>query len=167
MIKRFNNLIDYILFLYKQNRQNAPTNILRVVNCQTKPGNKYILEVQVINKASIFKCKASVIAGDDKLLECFSKRDVRMITFLASKELLEPNYKISSIQFNNDENETIFHLKNITTNEIKKMKISDLSANKILSELGQEDAYKLGYTSATEEFIKEQSLINNCQNSIS
>ena len=95
MFKKMSSLINYILWLYKQNQesQKNENSIFRIVNINKDETGDNVVTVQVINKSTIFKCGIEEIVSNDLLLECFSKKDIRTLTYIATEEVLKPKNK--------------------------------------------------------------------------
>jgi len=162
MLKKVSSIIEYIAWLYKQNieMQKATGSIFRIVNTEIDKSGVPVLDVQVINKSTIFRCSAKEIAAQDQLLECFSKSDVRAITYLATKELLKPKNKIVSFEYNANSEQTILRVKNIESDEVKSITVDKILANSdYLNNFSQEDAHRAGYLMAAEQMILEKKAI--------
>jgi len=159
--KKFSALIEYISWLYKHTHelQKINNNIFRIINSE-KINDEFIIEIQVINKSTIFKCSAKEIATQDQLLECFSKSDVRIITYLATKELLQPKNKIIGFEYDEQTKKTLLKIKSNGSNELTKILADQISTDsQLLKELSQEDAHKTGYLLAIEQMILEKNAI--------
>lgn len=106
LLKRYNEL--------KQNREN---NIYRIIEIKRTSSLQFKLIIQIIGKSSIFECAPHEIVGVDNLLEGFSKKDVRTITYLACSKAKKPSYKIIKQEFCEQSNRIIFKIKKETTND--------------------------------------------------
>ncbi|MHB1947208.1 MAG: hypothetical protein ACYCQI_03735, partial [Gammaproteobacteria bacterium] len=87
------------LILKKYNeQQQVHQNIYRIHEVKQSPSGCK-LAVQVIGKSSIFESTPQEIVKVDRLIEGFSKKDVRTITYLACDQLKNPAYKIVVQEF--------------------------------------------------------------------
>jgi hypothetical protein len=162
MLKKISTLIEYIAWLYNQNieLQKSTGSIFRIINAEKNKHGEHIIEVQVINKSTVFKCGANEIAAQDQLLECFSKSDVRMITYLATEDLLKPKKKIIGFEYDGQTEKTFLKIRHHGSDQLLKITADKISNNpELLNELSQEDAHKAGYLTATEQMILEKKAI--------
>lgn len=162
MFKKMSSIIEYVSWLYKINSQQQQMlgNVFRVIKTEKNKFGEHILDIQVINKATIFRCTAKEIAARDSLLECFSKQDIRIITYLATEDLFLPKKKIVSQEFDNELQKTIFKIQSSGTSELARMTADKIALNKnIIKDLSQEDAHKTGYHFAVEQLLLERAAI--------
>lgn len=160
MRQKILTLVNYIVWLYKKNitSQKSNENIFRVIKTRKNKNGENIIDVQVINKSSIFNSSAKEIASQDMLLECFSKNDIRLITYLATEDLLKPKTKIIGFECNTYPERTLLHIKKTGSDQLTKLTVDKLSANpELLKDLDQEDAHRAGYLTAIEQMILEKS----------
>lgn len=164
MFKKMSSIVEYVSWLYKINSENQQMlgNVFRIVNTENNKFGEHILDIQVINKATIFRCTAKEIAARDSLLECFSKQDIRVITYLATKDLFVPKTKIVSEEYDSDLQRTIFNIKSSNSDELTQLTVDKIALNKnILKDMSQEDAHKAGYHFAIEQLLLEKAAIEN------
>lgn len=162
MLKKFSSLIEYITWLYKHNMelQKSAGAIFRIIKTEKDKNGENFVEVQVINKSTVFKCGAKEIAAQNQLLECFSKNDIRVITYLATEELLTPKNKIVGLEYNDETERTVFKIKSNGSEHLSLLTADKISRNDaLLKNLSQEDAHKVGYLMAVEQMILEKKAI--------
>ncbi len=166
MLKRVSTLIEYISYLYKYNLelQKTTKSIFRVIKKERKNG-KNVIDVQVINKASVFRCRVDEIIGHDQLLECFSKSDIKLITYLATEDLFQPRNKIVGFEYKECFERTVLRVKT-KDNQYDNFTPDQISSNpELLNGLSQEDAHRAGYLLAIEQMILEKKSMENIKNS--
>lgn len=166
MLKKVSSLIEYIAWLYKHNieLQKATSSIFRIIKSEKDKNGEYVVDVQVINKSSIFRCGVNEIAAQDQLLECFSKSDVRLITYLATKNLLKPKSHIVGFEYNAQTERTVLQIKENGSDQLKKLTADKISGDlDLLKNLSQEDAHRAGFLTAIEQMILEKKAIEECK----
>lgn len=162
MLKKISTLIEYVGWLYKQNAQlqQASGCIFRIVKNEKNTRGEHILHIQVINKSTIFQCLAKEVAANDQLLECFSKSDVRIITYLATEDLFLPKNKILAHEYNDELQRTVLTIGVHGKNESMQITADKVSLNNdMLKTLSREDAHRAGYLMALEQMELERKAI--------
>lgn len=148
---------EYFGRILKQYRElqhaSSQHNAYRIIEInESKKSGRVELIVQVVGKSCVFKAKPEKIAADDKLLENFSKQDVRTITYFATQEIQKPKYKILVKEFCSAFNKMIFSVKKHDSEKVTQITAEELSQNKdLLNELSPEEAHLIGYTVANEK----------------
>jgi len=154
------HLIEYfnwILRKYQEIQQPYTPDSFRIVDITHNKNGKCILKVQVIGKASIFECTPQEVASNDQLLEGFSKKDIRTITYFATQEIKKPKYKILIQEFRESLNKMIFKLSAPSSAEPIEKTAEQISLDKdLISKLNAEDAHLVGYTTAAEQASREK-----------
>ncbi len=164
MIKQIKSFFDYIGWLYEKNHEfeNSKSNIFRLINVKDKLNGEYELEVQVVNKTAVFHCGAAELAGQDKLLNGFSKSDIRAIIYFASLELAFPKNSIVAHKYNSESKKAFLSLKRKGLDQVLDVSLDEISANsETVKNLSQRDAYIAGYLSAIEGFKGEHEALNS------
>jgi len=162
MLKKISTLIEYVAWLYKYNLelQRSTGNIFRIIKTEKNKNNEHVVDIQVINKSSVFRCSVNEIAAQDQLLECFSKSDVRLITYLATEALLKPKNKIVGFEYNSQAEKTILQIQKNGSDQLTKLTADKISADpKLLKNFSQEDAHRAGYLMAIDQILLERKAI--------
>lgn len=162
MLKKFAIIFEYITMLYKSNieLQKSSNSIFRIIKTERDENGNNIINVQVINKATIFRCNVKEIVAQDKILECFSKNDVRIITYLSTEELFRPKNKIVGLEYNEESGRTIVKIQVDGADQVSVLTADQIAINKdLIKNLSQEDAHRAGYLMAIEETILEKKAI--------
>lgn len=117
----------------------------------------YKVMIQVVNRNLTFQASPEEILANDALVDQFSPRDIRALTYLGYLGINSPQYKIlaKTLSINNDK--IIFTLKkkgdkNILTKTANEI----LNEKNIISNLNSNDAQIIGYTVATESIMEEK-----------
>lgn len=144
----FEQLINWFKAYLKVYEKINPPTIYRVVESSINDDKERVFTIQLIGTAQIFQCTALGVVKDDKLLEGFSKQDVRNISYYANQELLAPKYAITSQIM--DSQKTLFRLRYKNNSPIEKT-AQEISLDKDLVKLlKSDDALLIGYVSASE-----------------
>lgn len=161
------SILEYaasILKTYSKLQKQFSNNLIyRIIDIKEDNLKSPLLVVQVAGKANIFEVPPKEIAADDNMLEGFSKKDIRTITYLASKEdNTHPEYKIIEQVICHESNTMSYKLQRITNNEIIAKSAQQISLDKTLvSGLKPEDAHSVGYVAGYESMLKEKQEIHN------
>jgi hypothetical protein len=95
--------------------------------------------------------------ADDNLLESFSRKDIRLLTYLACEDIKEPTHEILEQKFIRNMNKFFFKLKHGKTGEEMEKSAEEISTNpELIKSLSPEDAHKIGYVTAN-QMIKSES----------
>lgn len=115
------------------------------------------LKVQIVGRTTVFECRASEIAVNDNFLEGFSKKDIRTITYLATREISRPKISILAQEIKQIVNQVVFKLSRKGSKETISKTAIELSQDKgLLNQLSPEDAHLVGYVSAGEKIKLEK-----------
>ena len=132
-------------------QQQIQQNIFRIVEMRQSSCSRNTLIVQIIGKSTIVECTPEEIVANDKMLEGFSKKDIRSITYLACKKNEKPKYKIIMQEFSDVFNKVLFKVKNVDSDEVILKSASQISLDKnLLNSLSQEDACSISYVAGYE-----------------
>lgn len=141
-----------LLKQYKNLQKSQQRDAYRIVEIKEKKDGSCELIVQVMGKNITFKSRPEEIAGDDHMLEHFSRQDVRTITYFATQEIKKPRYKILVHDFCVAFNKMIFSLKRSNKEGVIQKTAAQISEDKeLLKQLTQEEAHLIGYTTAAEK----------------
>jgi len=83
--KKISSVFGYTAWLLKQynDQQLIQQNIYRIVEVKELSTGQYKLTIQIIGKSTVFECTPQEIVTNDRMLEGFSKKDIRTITYFA------------------------------------------------------------------------------------
>ena len=160
---------SWLLKKYNELQQIQEKNIYRIIEIKQSAKEQYKLIVQVIGKSSIIECLPNEIVADDRLLEGFSQKDVRTITYLACEKIKKPKYKIVSQDFCEKFNGMVFKLKEPENEVLLTKTANQIVIDKyLINNLSKEDinsiSYIAGYeysqnkTFLTEKDIKDKTI---------
>ncbi len=138
---------NWIIKKYSELKQ--PDNIIyRIIGLKSKQ-NKLI--IQLVGKSLIIELSPHEIVADDKLLEGFSKKDIRAITYLACEIIKKPKYKIIMQEFSEEYSEMKFQLKEVLGKTvITKSAIQILLDKDILTNMSNDDIKSISYMAGYE-----------------
>lgn len=168
MLNKHLSFSEYFISLLKKyqelHKKVYRQESFRIVEIISNQDEECIFKIQLIGKNVLFEFSPQEIAGNDQMLEGFSKKDIRTITYHATKEIEKPQYKILSQEFQEETNKTIFKIrKHGSTTSIEKT-ANQLSLSKeLLNQLTQEEAHMVGYVTASEKVANEKAEIEALQ----
>lgn len=146
--------VALLLKKYNEQTQNQHNNIYRILEVKRCPSTGHSkLIVQVVGKSSIFEATPQEIVAVDNLLEGFSKKDVRAITYLACEQLKKPKYKIVIQEFCETYNKMKFKLKR-NNEEVVKTASQIIKDKKLINDLNKEDVSSISYIAGYEHSME-------------
>lgn len=168
MMKQKQNLgkwISNIINQYQQIHTIHTSKPYRLVDVsKDKKGNVQLI-VQVTGKSSTFKLTPAEILADDKLVEQFTSRDIRTITYYGCQVLKRPSKKIIFKRYCEKINKMIFGVENLENSHIEELTASAISANSLtVKELSPEDAHLIGYVASQDLQSDEKKLFTKIRN---
>jgi len=147
------SFIEYANWLFKKYhdlKKIQENNIYRIIEIKKLNSGQYKITIQIIGKSSIIECTPQEIVGIDKILEGFSKKDVRTITYLACHQIKQQKFKVISQEFS-ENNKLIYKLKDIDTDVIIIKTANEIMIDKnILDSLNQDDIHRISYIAGYE-----------------
>lgn len=157
--KKMLSVFEYVgLVLKKYNeQQNQQNTIYRIIEIKHSSSNQTKIIFQIIGKVTLIESTPQEIMTDDRLLEGFSKKDIRAITYLACTQNKTPKYKIVVQEFCDRMNRILFKLQKQHDNEIITKSASEISTDKsIIQSLSQDDIQTISYIAGYEHSINEK-----------
>lgn len=143
--------ITWLLKKYNELKQSQENNIYRIIEINQYPSGQAKIIAQVVGKSSIIECSPQEIVATDRLLEGFSKKDVRTITYLACDEIKKPRYKIIMQDFCEKFNNVIFKLKEAKSEKFIIKTASQIVMDKnLLENMSQADINSVSYVAGYE-----------------
>lgn len=131
----------------------------RVIEIREQEEKSYSVTIQAINKNIIFKVAPEEILADDNLVDLFSPRDIRTLTYLGYLGINGPKYKILAQRLSEKNDKTLFSLYKKGGGKLTIKSASEIAYEKeILDNLTPADAKIVGYTLANESMQNEKQL---------
>lgn len=151
------------LLLKKYNeQQQIEQNIYRIHEVDQSLTGDCKLTIQVIGKSSVFESTPQEIVKVDRLLEGFSKKDVRTITYLACEQIKKPKYKIVVQEFCAQDNKMNFKLQRMgEEGEIVKTAYQIVSDEKLINNMNQKDVSSVSYIAGYEHGLQSSEKISD------
>ena len=158
MIQKIKQSFQQIATILKESyRGNSFTPSYRVVEVTEKDKGEYIATIQVLNKHVVFHTKPEDILKDDKLVDQFSPRDIRTLTYLGYLGINSPKYTVLAKRLSENADKTLFALKEKGKKKIVTKSAQEIfSDNEMIKNLSATDAHEIGYTVATETITEEK-----------
>lgn len=140
-----------------QNKGDSYTPIYRVANIEQDKVGDYCVTIQMIGKAVAYTVKPEELLADDKMVDLFSPRDIRNLTYLGYLGMNSPKYKILAQQLSENCDHTLFALHKKGDKKHSVVTAKEISSNEeILKSLTQKEAHMVGYAAATEQISEEK-----------
>ncbi len=158
------SFMDYFFQIQKKYEElrNLYNNqeYFRIINIKHNSQNECTIVIQIVGKATFFETTPQEIVANDKLIEGFSKKDIRTITYFATQEIKKPTFKILVQEFNDNLNKMTFKIGKRGSSQAIEKTASEITLDKpLLNQLTPEDALKVGYAIASEQHLKEREYI--------
>jgi hypothetical protein len=103
--------LRWVIAQYQTFQQQTQQDAYRIVAQEISKDGQCRLTIQVIGKSITFKAYPEEIAADDQMLERFSRKDVRTITYYACQEIKKPKARIIWHEFAEKLNKIVFRIK--------------------------------------------------------
>lgn len=158
MMKKFKSSMRKLAKIYKESKEKLSYSpVYKVVEIiETDRGN-YTATIQLINKNVIFHSKPEDILKDDHLVDQFSPRDIRTLTYLGYLGINSPKYTILAKRLSENADKTVFALRERGKKKVVTKSAQEIFSDKnVLKSMSASDAHDIGYTVASETFIAEK-----------
>jgi len=159
IVSKIKSLFFHIQDLFLTTRSNHRYRILSV---EKNDKEEFIADIQLVNKSQHFRMKPEDILSNDAMVDKFSQRDIRTLTYLGYLGINTPKYKILAKRLSMNDKTLVFAIQQRGSKGALILTSQEISSNKaVLEGLDQKDAHMVGYTSAqemaqTEDFMKKQ-----------
>ena len=171
MRSKFSIIADYTAAIFKRyngilHQPTSELNSYRISEIVKLPNGQNKVVIQIVGKSSVIECLPQEIVANDRFLEGFSKKDVRMITYLAcSSSVKKPKYKIIMQEFCEKLNRMIFKLKATEENVIVEKTASQIVMDKnMINTLSQDDVNSISYIAGYESSQRDRMTITESKN---
>lgn len=157
MLKKITQKISkFSKLIAKLYRAESYTPAYRLAEISQTETDEYVVMVQIINKNAVFQTKPEEILANDSLVDQFSPRDVRALTYLGYLMINSPKYKILAQRLSEEHDKVLFALRKKGEKKVI-IKTADqiMQESDILHNLKAQDAQTIGYTVATENILHE------------
>ena len=152
--KKIGLIFEYAAwFLKKHNeiKQAEEKNIYRIIEIKQPSNGQAKIIVQIVGKSAVIECTPQEIVADDNLIEGFSKKDVRTVTYFACQQIKKPRYKIIMQSFCEKFNRMVFKLKESTSDNVLMKTADEIVTDKaFLKNLSREDINSISYMAGYE-----------------
>lgn len=154
-----------LLKKYHHQVRNQANQIYRITEIKQTSSNQIHLVIQVIGKSVFITCAPQEILADDNMLEGFTKKDIRTITYLACEQSKRPKYKIIKQAFCDKFNKVLFRVKRLDNNETMEETANYIVRNKnLIYNFSQEDAHSISYTAGYEHSLQTKNEMDFAKN---
>jgi hypothetical protein len=156
MLKSFIQKLKVFLVYLKNSKAKDVYKPLYKLTEILEDQEEYVVVIQLIGKNIVFNAKPEEILADDSLVDRFSPRDIRTLTYLGYLGINGPKYKILAKKLSQHENATFLIKKKGEKKIIVRTAEQILNETSIIQHLNAEDAKTVGYTAASESVISEK-----------
>lgn len=152
-IEKFKHFSQY----FKKNKKDAFIPAYRVVRIMQEKDDNYIVTIQVINKNICFKAKPEELLAKDEIVDQFSPRDIRALTYLGYLGINAPKYKILANRLLAEDSKLVFAIQKRGDKKIiTKTADEILKEDGMLENLSSKDAHLIGYAVGSERTTIEK-----------
>lgn len=145
------------VFLSEAKGKSTFTPIYRVVEISKSDEDEYVATIQLVQRQVTFTMKPEEILAQDNLVDCFSPRDIRTLTYIGYLELNNPKYRILAQKLSSTNDEMLFALKKKGEKKILIKTANEISKDSsLINNLPQKDAHRVGYTTGTKHILEEK-----------
>jgi len=124
----------------------------RLIEFEKNDEHGYLAHISIINTKLTFFITVMEILADNDIVDQFSPRDVRTLTYLGTLDLNQPEYSIMA-QRVIESNKIVFAIKNNTENKIViKTANQIINEQSVISRMSPTDAVKIGYALGSNDF---------------
>lgn len=146
------------------NKKLTYTPAYRIVEVIETDDNDYQVRLQIIQKNITFLRKPEEILADDAMVDQFSPRDIRALTYLGYLGINSPKYKILAQRFSQGNEKLKFALKQKGHDKvIIKTAEEIVKENNILNNLAPKDVHLVSYVVGTESIQQENQMKKDAQ----
>jgi hypothetical protein len=147
------NYVSWILKKYQElHKELESREAYRIVSidlCKVK--------INIFGTGKIFESTPQEIVADDQMLEGFSKKDIRRITYHACININKPKFQVIAQSFSEKLNKMIFKVKKQNSSKILEKTADEiLSTNAMISHLTPNDAHRIGFVYGSESVLREK-----------
>ncbi len=160
----FVNLIQGLSNFYSEiklaNKEAGQYKISEIIAGEL--GEEPIIIAQIRNKTTSYSLKIMDVVSNERVLNQFSRQDIKIIVYIACEYKNRPKIKIEGLNFCAKIKKIVFSFVNSSSNKsIQNKTASELmNDNKTIAEMSSHDAAKIGYTAGTELYQDHQTQIS-------
>lgn len=148
--------IKKIFLKLKLNNTWSPA--YKIIEIYQNDYEEYFVSIQIANKNSVFNSKPEEILAKDNLVDQFSQRDIRTLTYLGYLGINKPKYAILAKKLAENDDKILFAVKKKGVNKIIIRTAIEITKEKeLLCGLSPEDAHMIGYITGSENINNEKS----------
>lgn len=138
-------------------KSTTPIHAYRVISIEKNKSDDYLATIQIVNKNQMFQIKPEEILANNKLVDSFSQKDVRALTYLGYLGINNPRYTILAKRLSENDNKLFFAIKERGSKKPIIKTADQISADEqLLKGLHQKDAHMIGYATAAEQVKQEK-----------
>lgn len=144
-----------LLKKYKAQDKTYPHDRYRIVDILKSGSHAPQICFQVIGKSAVTQIQPKELIEDYRLLEGFSKHDIRTIIYLAYEQIKKPLFYIVAQEFNLNINRMLFKLKKRYSSESFSKTADQITLDKgLINQLSPEDIQCISYVAGYEHALQ-------------
>lgn len=152
-----NKMKSFIELVKQETQRNNYIPIYRLVEIIKSEQGEYKVVIQIISKNLTFTTKPEELLADDEIVDQFSPRDIRTLTYLGYLGINCPKYKILAQRLSTDTDKMVFAIKKKgDKNIIVKTADQIICEEEIIGGMTPTDAKTVGFVMASEGFQEEK-----------
>lgn len=156
MIKHIINKIKGIAsYINAEREKDIYKPLYKVVDILETDG-QHLAVIKILNKKVTFNATPEEILANDNLVDQFSPRDIRALTYLGYLGINSPKYRILARKLSQNEKINFILQKKGEKKVIVKTAAEIVSESSLINSMNPEDAKTVGYTIATETISEEK-----------
>lgn len=146
------NTINYIIKPIKGNKAIYVYKVAEIIEDE----EEYTVVIKLANKNITFTATPEEILANDSLVDKFSPRDIRTLTYLGYLGINAPKYKILARKLSQTEKSIFLIKKKGQKKVITKTADQIIHESEIILNMDSDDAKLVGYTVGSETVIEEK-----------
>lgn len=152
----FSAWINPLIHLFQEflKEKTYPYRLVEIKFCEKREA--FFTNLQFSSKNLYFEISLQKLVVNNELIESLSPPDVRLITYFACMENMEPKFYIDSWYFSKDRQEEVFTIKNRHLNySLSKTAPEIYKEKSMLRKFNPEDAHTIGFIQGTNSVLRE------------
>lgn len=156
MIKHIiHKMKNIVKFIKSESGKNIYKPLYKLVDILETDG-QHVAVIKLLNKNVTFNATPEEILANDNLVDQFSPRDIRALTYLGYLGINSPKYKILARKLCENEKINFIIQKKGEKKVVIKTAAEIVSESNFISDMNSEDAKTVGYTMAIEAVSEEK-----------
>jgi hypothetical protein len=152
----FSTWVNSLTHLFQEflKETTYPFRLVEIKYCEEREG--FFTNLQLTSKNLYFETSLQELVVNNELIENLSPADVRLITYFACMESMEPQFYVDSWHFSKERKEEVFTIKNRLLNySLTKTAPEIYQEKSMLKKFNPEDAHTIGFIQGSNSVLRE------------